>query len=101
VRGVYPLIAEVGGRFAQSFPRVEKILGEIPCKRRLGGRPAIVRFAFPHPLFAVIALVPSHQSILRASEIPIVGWQYRLSIKSTCFSVHVYRTTITELKHED
>src|SRR4051794_1990857 len=58
------LIAEIGGSLAQPLPRVLQVLRQVGGQRRLGGRPAVVRFACLDPLLAVIALVASHHSIL-------------------------------------
>jgi hypothetical protein len=58
VRGVDSLIPERHRGLAQPLPCVLQILGEICGQRRFRRRPAIVRFAFFDPLFAVITLAP-------------------------------------------
>src|SRR4051794_27902905 len=58
------LLAEIGGSLAQPLPRVLQVLRQAGGQRRLGGRPAVVRFACLDPLLAVVALVASHHSIL-------------------------------------
>jgi len=76
MRGVDPLLAEVGGRFAQSLPGFVEVRREIARQRRFRRRPAVVRVAPGDPLFAVVALPLIHAVILalphnRAMSVPL------------------------------
>ena len=54
--GVDPLLSKIDGGLTQPLPRLQQILRQIPCQRRLGRRPAIVRLPLLDPLFSVVAL---------------------------------------------
>jgi len=64
MRRVDALFAELLGRFTQALPRLAQILRQVLRERRLGGRPAVVRFAFLDPLLAVVALSTGHATIM-------------------------------------
>ena len=80
------MIAEFDRRLAQPLPRVPEIIREVTRERRLGGRPAIVRFPFFNPLLAVITLAPGHAVILRlrvSRSFPRLGTHLCGSLRST------------------
>ena len=60
VRGVNPLIAEGNSGFAQPFPSVPQIVGEVLRQSRFGGRPTVVLFSVLDPLLAVMAFSTGH-----------------------------------------
>jgi len=60
MRGVDPLLAESSCRLAQPFPGVAKIIGKMTRQSGFCCAPAIVRFSFPNPLFAVVTFVTGH-----------------------------------------